>query len=158
MLDQSIGVLEWAQCWSECREFVQRVPLPPPLRSQTLACLEEWKAFSESGSLLQLDPCWGEIRRLLIEWDHWWWVAERSGQAWPSPESGRRGHFEVTRQGQRSRVSWNCPQCAWQVSWDVEVASWETVPWPGPMECPLCSSASSGDPSLDENPPIESER
>jgi hypothetical protein len=150
MLQQSISVVEWSHHWSVCRAYVNQISLPPLLQQATLDCLQRWWDFSESGSLALLDRALGDLSGLVEQWDHCWWVARRSGSPWPTlglPPA----KFTVTRQGGRSRINWTCPRCDWELSWDLEVCSWERPVWPGDTECPMCSAASSGDPH-----PVES--
>lgn len=157
MLQQSLSVPEWAHHWSVCRDYLELVQVPARLHQQTLDCLENWREFSQSASLACLDRCLGDLGQLVPHWDHWWWVAQRSGQPWPRPSASREC-LAVTRQGSRSRVSWTCPGCGWQLSWDVQVAVWESLVWPGPVTCPLCPEASSDGPHPAESPPIGSAR
>ena len=153
LLAQEISAVEWAVAWEFCaRELSGR-----PLEERARVCLERLRDFAQTASLRQLDQGLAELRELAAEWDHWWWVAQRSGEAWAAP--GRAAEsLRVTRQGGRSRISWHCPDCDWSLSWDVQTAAWEVLDWPGVIECPLCSTASSGDRSGDENPPNESGR
>ena len=153
LLAQEISVVEWAVQWEHCwRDLPGR-----PLEERARECLESLRDFAVTGRLEPLDRGWAELRQLSAEWDHWWWVAERGGSPWPKPSRAAES-LRVTRQAGRSRVSWHCPDCQWSFSWDVETAAWEVLDWPGTLECPLCSTASSGDRPAGESPPTGCER
>lgn len=140
LLAQEVSALEWAVQWECCRADLADGPWPgqPSARE----CLNRLRDFATSGDLASLDTGLARLRELVAEWDHHWWVAQRSGCEWPAP--GRAPEIlQVTRQAGRSRVSWHCPQCSWSLSWDVEAAAWDVLDWPGAIECPLCSTASS---------------
>lgn len=156
LLSQEFSVVEWAIQWVHCERDLDQLALPGDLLDRSRACLEILRSFATSASLTQLDQGLARLQRLIPEWDHWWWVAQRSGQPWPSPSQPAQD-FRVVRQGGRSRISWNCPTCAWSLSWDLETAAWEVVDWPGMMECPMgCAEASSGGPPAGENLRTES--
>lgn len=155
LLGQEISVVEWAVQWECCARDLQSDLWPSSGRARE--CLEMLKEFALTGGLLQLDRGLAELRQLSAEWDHRWWVARRSDAPWPPPQRGVES-LQVTRQAGRSRVSWQCPQCAWSLSWDVETAAWQVLEWPGVLECPLCSTASNDDLPADENPRNECER
>lgn len=155
LLAQQISVVEWAVQW-ECCAADLTAGSWPSLQSarDCLACLQE---FALAGSLSQLDSALARLRELAGEWDHWWWVAQRSQAQWPPPRRASES-LRITRQAGRSRVSWQCPQCAWSLSWDVETAAWQVLDWPGVSQCPLCSTTSSDGPPGGENPPSECDR
>ena len=155
LLGQEISVVEWAVQWECCARDLDSGEWPEAHRARQ--CLEILKKFASMGSLPQLDRGLAQLRDLAGQWNHWWWVAQRSGNGWPPPRRGDK-ILQVTRQAGRSRVSWQCPQCPWSLSWDVETAAWQILDWPGAIQCPLCSTTSSGAPPDDENPPSECER
>ena len=156
LLSQEISVVEWSVQFAHCERDLEQLPLPQILMERSRACLETLKSFATGASLSQLDQGLADLQRLLPQWDHWWWVARRSGPAWPSPSQPAED-FRVLRQSGRSRISWNCPTCDWSLSWDLETAAWEVVDWPGTMECPMgCAPASSDGRPSGENLPSES--
>ncbi len=158
LLNQQLSVLEWIAQWRCCAQDLENLPLPEPLRQQSRDCLGRLAGFAERASLSELDRGLAELRNLRTQWDHWWWVGQRRGQAWPEPTRPSDG-FLVTRQNGRSRVSWQCPRCHWSLSWDLPVAAHQSVEWPGPMQCPLgCSTTSSDVPHAGENLPSECAR
>lgn len=155
LLTQQLSVLEWTAQWRCCAQDLENLPLPEPLRQQSRVCLRRIADFAENASLSELDRGLAELRNLRTQWDHWWWIGQRQGQPWPEPTLPA-SLFQVTRQNGRSRVSWNCPRCDWSLSWDLPVAAYDSVEWPGPMECPLgCSTASNDAPRACENLPSE---
>lgn len=139
LLAQEISVVEWAVQWECCSTDLGTYVWPSQRQAQQ--CLDDLKVFAVTGTLSSLDLGLAQLRELAAEWDHGWWVAERSGSPWPLPRRAAET-LQVTRQAGRSRVSWHCPQCGWSLSWDLETAAWEVVDWPGVSECPLCSTAS----------------
>ncbi|MBN9416638.1 hypothetical protein ABS71_18685 [bacterium SCN 62-11] len=151
LLAQEISAVEWAVAWEFClRDLAGR-----PLEARARQCLERLRDFALTASLPQLDQGLAELRELAAEWDHWWWVAQRSGEAWAPPDRPAES-LRVTRQAGRSRITWHCSSCEWSFSWDVETAAWEVLDWPGVIECPLCSRASNDDHYDGENPRNES--
>ncbi|MBX3167199.1 MAG: hypothetical protein KF760_07295 [Candidatus Eremiobacteraeota bacterium] len=155
LLAQQISVVEWAAQWECCAADLASSQYPAP--QQARDCLDSLKDFATLGTLSRLDAGLAQLRELAAEWDHWWWVAQRSGCEWPPPRR-RAERLKVTRQAGRSRVSWRCPQCTWSLSWDVETAAWQVLDWPGLMECPLCSIASNDGPPCGKSPRSECER
>lgn len=143
-------MIEWTRVWCDCRAYLEL--LPADRKGQALACLDGLAEFARSGQIALLDSSLGQLRRLVVEWDHQWWVARRQQQPWPELSLSEPA-FAVTRQNGRSRVCWSCPKCGWECAWDQEVAAWDTVVWPGAMDCPLCPAASSDVPTRGENPP-----
>jgi len=140
--------VEW--CWSLARAQSQlstfQKVVPPEVYERTRTCLVQLSEFAEDASLPRLDRALGVLAGLRSEWDHLWWVAERTGQTWPVGEPSK-SPFQVVRQSGWSRVSWTCPQCRWEVSWQCEAAAWEQVVWPGPLDCPMgCANTSIDDP------------
>ncbi|MBS2033432.1 hypothetical protein JST97_00475 [bacterium] len=158
LLSQQLSVLEWASQWRCCSLDISQALIPEELRRQSEACLERLACFAGQGQLSDLDRSLAELRDLCSQWDHWWWVSQRSNTPWPPPSTPPAG-LHVTRQNGRSRVSWICDQCGWSLSWDLQVAAWESVEWPGPIECPLgCSTASCDGLRDDESPQNECAR
>jgi len=137
-------VVEWSFHWESCRAYLDEAFFPDELKAPTLGLLEELREFSQRGSLGCLDSALGMLQKLLVDWDHSWWVAQRRATPWTLPPVC--SPWKVTRQAGLSRVVWTCPVCQWEIAWQIELAAWERLEWPGLMECPLCESANSGDP------------
>ncbi len=152
LLNQQLSVVEWAVQWECCARDLESAEWPSAPEARQ--CLGRLKDFAVTGGLSNLDRGFAELRDLTTQWDHWWWVAERSGSAWPAPRRALET-LRVTRQAGRSRISWHCPVCDWSLSWDVETAAWQVLDWPGVLECPLCATASNDDLLAGGSPPSE---
>lgn len=146
-------MVEWSFHWERCWAYLEEDFLPDSLKAPSRSALEELRGFAQGGSLWQLDSALGKLQALQIEWDHSWWVARRRGTPWPLAEVG--SPWKVTRQAGFSRVLWTCPSCQWELAWQLELAPWERLDWPGFMDCPLCENASSDAPLLVESLPNE---
>lgn len=141
-------MVEWCWRFSQSSEELLAFQdlLPPEVYLRSHACFAEFRRFAEDGSLGRLDRALGLLSGLSGEWDHLGWIAQRTGRFWPPPMVSACP-FQVVRQSGWSRVTWTCPNCKWELSWQCESAAWEQLVWPGLLECPMgCANTNSGDP------------